>query len=240
MSHEQPLDHPATDRDAAMTEADVTSQTRFGPRPPPSGHHPARGPRDYRRVPPHGDVSPDGRHAYPRPSPLAKWIVWGGTGLAAAAVTAGTVIAARKVADMISGHDEPRRDRDRDRDDRRDPDQAPAPRLHLSAPPEPTERDEPTPRNSQRRLGLMEEIEANTATLSNSVDNVMHSVTAALLGFRGVAGQANDILREFGDAADMLRAILGRQADHSAPPKAARTGKDQDTPSDGDPRSHNL
>ena len=46
------------------TDADITSETRFGPRPVPKGHRRPAGPQDYRRIPPSGDVSPDGKRAY--------------------------------------------------------------------------------------------------------------------------------------------------------------------------------
>ena len=94
------------------TGADETSETRFGPRPVPEGHRHPAGPSESRRIPPHGDVSPDGSRVWPRPSPTAKWLVWGGTALAAAAVTAGTVIVARQLLDAATGpkrKDEPER-----------------------------------------------------------------------------------------------------------------------------------
>ena len=93
------------------TPADETSQTRFGPRPVPEGHRRPPGPVESRRIPPHGDVSPDGSHPWPRPSRGAKWLVWGGTGLVAATLTAGTVIAARHLIDLVSDDDGPARPR---------------------------------------------------------------------------------------------------------------------------------
>ena len=48
-------------------------------------------PGESRRVIPSGDVSPDGRRAYPRSSMTTKVLVLGGLGLAAAAATAGGV-----------------------------------------------------------------------------------------------------------------------------------------------------
>ncbi len=49
------------------------------------------------RIPPHGDVSPDGTRAWPRPSLAAKIVVWGGVGLAAAAAVAGTGLLVQKI-----------------------------------------------------------------------------------------------------------------------------------------------
>ncbi|MFH5774007.1 hypothetical protein ACHFJ0_07125 [Paracoccus sp. NGMCC 1.201697] len=232
MSQEPPFDELDTPR----TEADVTSQTRFGPRPVPEGHHHPSERPEPRRIPPHGDVSPDGLRAYPRPSRLAKWVVWGGTGIAAAALTAGTVIAARHLSDLISGRDDDRPRPPRPTRHRRDP-QPPAPRF--AAPPAQVPQA-PRPRPAQpqpARRNLMEEIEANTATLTSSVDNVVKSVTAAVAGFHGVASQASAIMREFGDAADLVRDILDRREPEG---DATREANAETGPADHDPRTHRL
>lgn len=206
-----------------------------------SGHGDApdapRGPRaplESRHIPPHGDVSPDGRRAYPRPSPLARWIVWGGTGLAAAAVTAGAVIAARRLVDAVA----PAR-----------PDPPPR-RPEASFGPRRDAVDATAPRASQRP-GLMQEIETNTAALAGSIDEVMRSVALAATGLRGVVSDAHAILREFGDAAELLRGGARRPADPSAPDTSEHgpaTGRhaatdgpdDHDGPTDHDPRVHRL
>lgn len=65
----------------------------------PSGH-------SARPIPPHGDVSPDGERIWPQPSMTSRVLVYGGAAIAAAAATAGVVLAARKVADMVTGNDE--------------------------------------------------------------------------------------------------------------------------------------
>ena len=65
------------------------------------------------RVLPHGDVSPEGDRAWPEPSLTSRVLVYGGAAVAAAAVTAGAVLAVRKVADIVSGNDEVDRDADR-------------------------------------------------------------------------------------------------------------------------------
>jgi len=238
MSHQHPhdeLDAPGI----THTEADEVSETRFGPRPVPEGHRHPSGSPESRHIPPHGDVSPDGRHAYPRPSALAKWVVWGGTGLAAAALTAGTVYAARHIADMISGHDDgkPRRRRAPPPQRRED---APQPRMGFAAPADRMADPAPAPRPRASRASLMDEIEANTASLSHSVEDVMRTVTTAVEGFRGVAGQASAIVREFADAADLVRDIIDRRPPDRGP--AAQTGADPDDagPADHDPRSHRL
>lgn len=237
MSHQQPTDE-LDDPGITHTDADETSETRFGPRPVPEGHHRSAERPESRRIPPHGDVSPDGSRAYPRPSRLAKWVVWGGTGLAAAALTVGTVYAARGIAEMISGHDggRPRRPRPSPHpsagESRPSPLQFSGPAADRPAAPQ------PRPRRPQK--SLMEEIEANTATLTSSVDNVMHSVTAAVAGFRNIAAQANSIVHEFGDAADLVRDILDRGASDRSQGAHRADPEDENGPADHDPRSHRL
>lgn len=237
-------DHTGFDDDhddlgITRTEADRLSHTRFGPRPVPEGHKPPRGPRESRRVPPSGPVSPDGARGYPRPSRLAKWVVWGGTGIAAAALTAGTVYAARHVADLLSGDDHaPKRPTPQPRPPETQPRMqmpSPAERAALSDRPRDLRhdrfRDDQPPRPRRKpapRKGLMREIEENAASLSQGVDNVMGSVSAAVTGFRTVAAQAAEIMREFGDAAAMVRGIMGDapRADTPKPratPHAARS-----------------
>lgn len=65
----------------------------------PSGHA-------SRPIPPHGDVSQRGDRIWPRPSMTSRVLVYGGAAIAAAAATAGAVLAARKVADMVTGNDD--------------------------------------------------------------------------------------------------------------------------------------
>ncbi len=106
MAQDADPSHGDQDRPPILeTGADTPGDTRFGPRPVPKGHRHPAGPSESRRIPPHGDVSPDGHRVWPRPSPTAKWLVWGGTALAAAAVTVGAVIAARHVLDALSDKD---------------------------------------------------------------------------------------------------------------------------------------
>lgn len=105
-------------------------------------------------------------------------------------------------------------------------------------PPSPASRP-PTPKSRRPpRPSLVQEIEANTAALSNGVENTMRAVSTAVSGFREVAGQANAILREFGDAATLAQDILGRN--RPAPTRPDRDHDDPDTPADHDPRLHRL
>ncbi|MFT4013774.1 MAG: hypothetical protein QM682_10285 [Paracoccus sp. (in: a-proteobacteria)] len=226
---------PQGDLGVTRTDADVLSETRFGPRPVPQGHRPPHGPHESRRIPPSGDVSPDGSRSYPRPSRLAKWIVWGGTGIAAAALTAGTVYAARHVADLLDGDKSPaggprpakppHMPAEAARDDRpprqgaRQDAQDRAARFAAPSADEPRAR----PRRRAPRRNLMQEIEQNTQSLSQGVDSVMRSVNHAVTGFGGVAGQAAQIVREFGDVAVLIRELMGNSQDRRPEP-AARQG----------------
>ncbi|SFA44078.1 hypothetical protein SAMN04487972_103160 [Paracoccus halophilus] len=196
---------------------------------------------DSRRIPPHGDVSPDGSRTWPRPSAQAKWLVWGGTALAVAALTAGTVIAGRHLLAALSDESPPPRARramaprfadlaDEEReairqrarareldDDRR------AARLRAEA---------MRKRRAGRRSGgpgLLQEVETNTASLSNGVDNLMGALASALLGFREVAAQAGSIVRDFGDTADLIRDLADGANRRAVPPGTARTDPAGDT-----------
>lgn len=238
-------EHEAMTRPITHTEADETSETRFGPRPVPEGHRRPQQPPQSRHVPPHGRVSPDGIRVWPTPSPAAKWLVWGGTALAAAALTAGAAMAARHVVDALSGdraappqpkprrppsqparvsdtggrdHLAPRfadldaeareamrrRARDRDASEAARDDRLRAEARHDRTPPQPRRRA-PGP-------SLLQEVEANTASLTQGIDNLMGALTSALGGFRTVAAQAGGIMREFGDAATLAQGLLGRGA----------------------------
>ncbi|WJS84440.1 hypothetical protein [Paracoccus sp. TOH] len=264
---EPPADH---------TEADVTSETRFGPRPVPEGHRRPAAHHESRRIPPHGDVSPDGTRPWPHPSRGAKWLTWGGTTLAAAALTAGTVIAARRVIDLLSEDEPPRRrgslaprfaemdqaEREamRRRTLQREAEAArEAARIRAEA-----ERGRPRPRR-QPRQSLMQEVDANTASLAQGVESVMRSVSSAMAGFRSVAGQATTIMQEFGDAAALAQGIFGRQGREEADTPRPRhpqpddrhgahmpdlrddpllhdpmEGPEPEGPADHDPRTHRL
>ncbi|SEH70560.1 hypothetical protein [Paracoccus alkenifer] len=85
---------------------------------PHNTHIPAgggqRAPRlESRRIPPHGDVSPEGDRIWPQPSNTARLLVYGGTALGVAAATAAGVLAVRKIADLVSGNDALDREADR-------------------------------------------------------------------------------------------------------------------------------
>ncbi|WP_306604448.1 hypothetical protein [Paracoccus sp. WLY502] len=228
-----------------MTEADHTSETRFGPRPVPKGHHVPHGTPHARRVIPSGRVSPDGRSAYPSPATGTKIAVWGGIALGVAGGTAAAVLAVRKIAEAISDdspsgqtrhHTPPhfarmdedereamrRRVRAQDREDRQE-----IARLRADAAQRRSATSSFKPSKARKRNFAESLIETSTK-LSESLEGVAKSMALAVESFRSVAGQATEIVQEFAGAADQLRSALrGEQPGH---PRH----------SDGDDRTHRL
>lgn len=205
---------------AGPTEADRTSQTRFGPRPvpqpglkqpglkqPPLKRRDGQTPRR---------IITNGREAFPEPSTTAKAVVWGGVALGFAGLTAATALVVRKLTD----------DGTEDRPAYR-PSQGPAtaPRFaHL-------EDDEREAMRRRVRAQAQEDARhaaqlraraargrkkpnaahslTRTATdLSQGLNGVAQSLVSAFQSFRGVSHQATSIVGEFVAAADQLRSIL--------------------------------
>lgn len=236
------------------TEADHTSQTRFGPRPVPQGHH--RG-DDYpfqerasSRVIPSGPVSPDGRSAYPTPSLTSKIVVWGGIALGVAGVTAATVIAARKVGDMMADDTpeptrpaqgyKPQKAHVAPRFSELDEDQQEAMRRRVRARARADEeelarlRASASRRRRKPRRNLANEMMETATSLSSGLDGVTKSLAGAFEGFRSVAAQASSIVGEFAFAADQLRSIL-RNTDQR---DRATSGDTSDRPENHDQTGH--
>ena len=209
-----------------LTEADRTSETRFGPRPVPEGHkvgneYPYRA-RVSSKIPPSGRVSPDGIRAWPEPSLTSKVVVWGGVLLGVAGVTAGAVMAGRKLAGTDS--DEPAQPQrrvlhsnrrnvaprfaDLDEDERDDM------RSRVRAQSRRDDRDAARLRAEASRMrqkprgNFARELTETANGLSNSLTGVAGALSSAFQGFRGVATQATGIVAEFALAADQLRAVL--------------------------------
>lgn len=213
--------YPTHDDDRPLTDADRTSETRFGPRPVPPGH---RYPQS-RRVIPSGPVSPDGRSAYPTPSLGAKIAVWGGVALGVAGGTAAAVFAARKIAGAIADDPHPksarhgsqaprfaqmdpeereamrRRVRAQDHEDRKEIARLRADASQNRQPPRPAK-----PRAPKRNF--VEDLIQTSTKLSESLEGVVKSVTIAMDGFRSVARQATEVISEFAETADQLRTVL--------------------------------
>ncbi|MCF3973897.1 hypothetical protein [Paracoccus salsus] len=245
---------PTDDDIHNLTEADRTSQTRFGPRPVPKGHKTAspypHKPMRASRVIPSAPMSPDGRHAYPAPSLSSKIIVWGGVALGVAGLTAGALMAARKLSDSGS-EDRPRphrratkqrthapafagmtpdeqeavrrRVRDQARRDSRESAQARATAAERRAPP---------------RGNLAHELTDTANDLSRSLNGVAQSLVAAFQGFRSVAAQAKAIVSEFAEAAESVRSALRDGHDDGRPAADQPARRGDDDPDER--RRHNL
>lgn len=235
----------------------------------PSRHRP-------RVVLPHGTVSRDGAHAEPEHSLTSRVLVYGGAAIAAAALTAGAVLAVGTVVDIVSGNDEIDRDADRAADRARDAvydrasgrnaprfaamdereragmrsrasvrlrqDEAERARIRSRATEtfgprgnDPSGEDRPRPprpegdrphreqgrherpahmRSRRPRpphesgLGFLGDIEHSGKNIAQSITGIMQAVTAAMEGFRQVAGQAEGVVREFSNTADNIRGFL--------------------------------
>lgn len=214
-----PTPDDLNDDNRPMTEADRTSETRFGPRPVPKGHHMPRS----RRAVPSGRVSPDGRSSHPSPAAGTKIAVWGGIALGVAGGTAAAVLAIRKIAEAISDdshssdqlrhHAAPRfarldedereamrrRVRMQDQEDRRE-----VARLRAEA----SRRRSSASKPKVRKGNFAESLIETSTKLSESLEGVAKSMALAVESFRSVSGQATDIVREFAGAADQLRSAL--------------------------------
>lgn len=235
---------PIHDDDHPQTEAGRTSETRFGPRPVPAGHHVPHGMAQSRRVIPSGRVSPDGRAAYPNPSTAGKIAVWGGIGLGVAGGTAAAVLAIRKLAEALSDDERsatsarrrrsaPRfaalddheqeamhsRVRKQDRNDRQQ-----AARLRIEA-----SQTRSAPQGKVKKTNFAESMIETSDRLADSLNRLATSMGVAVESFRGVASQATGIVQEFVGTAEQLRTVLrGDQV-----PQSPRSDGDDD-------RTHRL
>ncbi|MFC3627838.1 hypothetical protein ACFOM8_00080 [Paracoccus angustae] len=237
--------HPTHDDDRPLTEADRTSETRFGPRPVPPGHHGPRPSVQARRVIASGKVSPDGRSSFPTPSLGAKIAVWGGIAVGVAGGTAAAVLAVRKIADAVSGDsyashhrrkfqaprfvemDEHEREAMRRRVRAQEhADHQEVSRLRAEAS---QHRPAQKPKASKPKGNFVEDLIHTSTKLSESLEGVAKSLSMAMDGFRSVARQATEVVAEFADTADQLRAALRGERPRSA----------QRDPGDSD-RAHRL
>lgn len=211
------------------------STALFGPAVDRSQESYRPSPYESRMVPPSGDVSPDGTTAYPAPSTTAKVLTWGGAGLAAAAVTAGGILAVRKIADMVSGQDrvtaradaaaEAARERvyaesrgQRPRTPRfaelSDEDRS-AMHRRVRAEIAATEHVREGARDAAQISRAAPRPRRPETTLlddvmraSGGLQGLVSSVSMALAGFRAVAQQAEGVVREFHGTADQIRGFL--------------------------------
>lgn len=195
-----------------LTEADRDSDTRFGPRPVPKGHRTAspypHRPMRSSRIIPSAPMSPDGRSAYPTPALSSKIIVWGGVALGVAGLTAGTLLALRKLSGGDTGglRARPGQQNQASREAVRPTAESLSQRAPRATPHAARKPSAPSQRNIAHDL-------TRTATdLSASLNGVAQSVLGAVGSFRKVAMQAGDIMAEFSHAAEQVRAMTGRAA----------------------------
>ena len=211
--------HPTDDDTPPLTDADRTSETRFGPRPVPQGHKYPQA----RRTIPSGRVSPDGRSSYPNPSLGTKIAVWGGVALGVAGGTAAAVYAVRAIADSIAGdphHKVRHRHSPAPRFAQMDEDDREAMRRRVRAQ-DHEDREEvahlrseasqhrQTPKSPKARKGnFVEDLIQTSTKLSESLEGVAKSLSVAMDSFRSVARQATEVISEFAATADQLRSAL--------------------------------
>lgn len=200
------------------------------------------GPMHSSRIPP----SEPGPYAEDGPAPTrrrkrtltGKALYYGGAGVLAAAATAAVILAARKLTDRAetpaekapAGRDrglaprfaeldeEEREEIRRRARERARADQNRAARLRAMA-----ARERAAPRRNIAR-----EVTETADGLSGSIHGVMGALTSAMTGFRQVAQQAGGIMRDFTDAADVVRGLLDRPESRTEPQsETQRTRRDE-------------
>lgn len=176
-------DHPIS------REVSRDTDTRFGPRPAFGGHEPPRHVRDEQ-----------GNRA----------IAIGGTVVMAAAATAGLILGARKVAQMIAGPDERPQDAPRFRALDEDEREAMRRRARAQARNDARRAAQLRAAAAQRRAGgnVADRVTDRAGHVAGSLNNAVASMAAAVDGFRSVAGQAGGIMRDFTEAAATVRMFL--------------------------------
>lgn len=237
--------HSRDDDVHGLTEADRTSRTRFGPRPVPKGHktaspYPHR-PMRSSRVIPSAPMSLDGRAAYPAPSLASRMIVWGGVAVGVAGLTAGAVLAARRIA----GTDKPSK-AELMRQQRMQPAVAPRfaemdeveqermrQRVRARARDDQKIAARQRAKAAQSRGNIAQDLTDTADNLSDSLDGVVSSLIGAFHGFRSVAGQASGIVGDFAAAADQISGLLRRDRPNDPRDAAAPRTSAQD-------RTHRL
>lgn len=191
------------------------------------------------RVTPHHDpetrLMPDGR-PYPNPSLMAKIVVWGGTGIMAAAATAGAVMLTRKVVDAVTGNDLPERPEparraapvyhnQTARPARPQPAQ-PAPRAQMRFADAPTDAVSATPRRPAPRRRPKQSMVARIGDMTRTAGGVVSAITAATAAFRTVANQAPEVMDEFSRVARQARDMIDEFLPSSKPDQGDLNTKD--------------
>lgn len=205
-----------------LTEADRDSQTRFGTRRVPEGHRTAS-PYPHRkmvssRIPPSGEVSPDGRHVWPRPSLAARIIVWGGVAAGVAGLTAAGVAVGRAIA----GNDRPEdrahvapRFAQIDEDER----EAMRRRVRAQARADAEAAARLRAKASRSRGTPAQRLTETANEVSTGLNAVVGSVLSAFEAFNTVASQARGVVDQFTRTADQIRDVTGTRPGRSHDPR---------------------
>lgn len=205
-----------------LTEADRDSQTRFGTRRVPEGHRTAS-PYPHRkmvssRIPPSGEVSPDGRHVWPRPSLAARIIVWGGVAAGVAGLTAAGVAVGRAIA----GNDRPEdrahvapRFAQIDEDER----EAMRRRVRAQARADAEAAARLRAKASRSRGTPAQRLTETANEVSTGLNAVVGSVLSAFEAFNTVAGQARGVVEQFTRTADQIRDATGTRPGRTQDPR---------------------
>lgn len=271
-----PDDNPDADLEAGTARR---GEHRLGARIDRSQETYRPSPYGSQRMLPHGTVSRDGMSAEPETSLTTRILVWGGAGIAAAAITAGGILAVRKVADLVAGDDddddreaqraadrarnraynssrgrggygsrddrtlaprfadmtEQERDRMRSRQRAREAEMDAHARAIRAGAREDRDRARgeaygSRPRRPRpRKMGLLEEIEHTASRVSGGAESLVATLSAAMAGFRQVAGQASHVLEEFRNTADEIRGFIdSAQLPGAAGKRPARAGANED------------
>lgn len=188
------------------------------PRPAEPSTSPSRR-RSSSRMPP-ADLGPDGADQRRGPSPSNRLIVLAGAGVMAAAVTAAGILAARRLIRAIDGDRDDaakttgKRDHLAPRFARMTEDEREALRARARAR---ARRDrneiarlraEAARERAAPRRHRPDNLAQRATRLSGSLAGLVTSLAGAVSGLRMVAAQASGIMREFSDAAEMVRAVL--------------------------------
>lgn len=226
--------------DPALTEADRTSDTRFGPRPVPPGHQTARDHKLY---------APDARARYGnRPATIStKVIVWGGVALGVAGATAAALRLAEMIGDSGPQRRDPRPARPRppasyDRDDREDRAYTDRSRREPAADFAAVSAQRDRPARSKPRGNIATDLTRTADDLAQGLDRVAKSIGTAFDSFRGVASQASGIVAEFAGVAQQVRQALRGDdvADAKQPPYELRPEDRANSAREEERRTHRL
>ena len=181
----------------------------------------------------HDDNQTAGSARRPEASDMAKVLVWGGVLLGVAGLTAGTILATRKVSDLLAGDSpQPPRNRagtlaprfaDLDEDEREmvrvigdggvHPvfvGKEPPPDAVIAA----RRRAEAARRRHAARPASLSEIAQTASGLTAGVNGLAAALSGAFHGFRSVAAEASTVIGEFAAAAKQIRGLMdqGRAA----------------------------